>query len=114
MSSHRAREETVADILSIIAEEGGVRKTRLLYGANLSFQQREKYTKMLEEWGLILWDGETRKFIITGEGRQYLAAYGIFLRAKKKLLKQTSKLEEKQAHLRKMLRVRRPPKEKVI
>ena len=63
----------IADILTIA--EKPVSKTEILYRANLSFKQAEKYLSMLEKMGLLkkyFEDGVNRRFLTTQRGSEYL------------------------------------------
>jgi len=50
------------EIISSLLEASsmGIRKTRLMYATNLSYQLLIKYTRMLVEEGLLAYDGESR------------------------------------------------------
>src|SRR5436853_7271287 len=53
----------------------GARRTHVLYRANLSFQQLNKYTKLLEAQNLLRYDADSRKYKITEWGLTYLVEY---------------------------------------
>src|SRR2546427_11403178 len=50
----------------------GARRTHVLYRANLSFQQLNKYTALLEARNLLKYDADYRKYKITERGLIYL------------------------------------------
>jgi predicted transcriptional regulator len=70
----------------------GVKKTRLMYNANLSFQVLEKYVIKLTEKGLIL--KKEDKFFITEKGIKYLETIKRLKEKKKELEEIYTKLRE--------------------
>ena len=67
----RSKLEIMADILSTARE--GVRKTRIIYGANLNFNRAERYILFLEERGLIKNSGAV--YETTEKGKEFLHEY---------------------------------------
>ena len=71
MSQRRSNMEIVADILKIAKK--GVRKTRIVYGANLNFKMLQEYLERLEKAGLVIRNFEKKGMIrTTSKGRNYL------------------------------------------
>ena len=54
------------------------RKTKIMYGANLSFHQVEKYLSFLLRSGLLEHDVDSG-YLITGVGREFLSLYEEYL-----------------------------------
>jgi len=73
---NRHRLEIVRDMLSIVSVK--VRKTRIMYQANLSFPLTEKYLKSLVERGLVKCDVDSCYFI-TERGKEFLQMYADYL-----------------------------------
>ena len=71
-SKNRCRLDIVRDVLSIALVK--VRKTRIMYQANLSYVQLEKYLKVLLDGGLVECDGDSC-YLITQKGREFLKTY---------------------------------------
>ena len=72
-STKRTSFDIIADILTIA--EKPISKTEILYRANLSFKQAEKYLTMLEKMELLrkyFEDGANRRFVTTQKGGEYL------------------------------------------
>jgi predicted transcriptional regulator len=70
----RSRLDIVSEILSEAL--GGIRKTQLMYRANLSFKRREKYVKDLISLGLIeIRSGSFTAYITTKRGQEWLKNY---------------------------------------
>jgi predicted transcriptional regulator/DNA-directed RNA polymerase subunit RPC12/RpoP len=77
-SNPKTRKRTSFDILADILKiaERPISKTEILYRANLSFKQAEKYLKMLEDMGLLKMyfeDGNNRRYLTTQKGKEYLS-----------------------------------------
>ena len=68
---YRSRVEITSNILRV-AVTGRATKTRLMYGAFLSFTQINEYLKFLTSNGLIMTDPETHVYTLTEKGLQFL------------------------------------------
>jgi len=71
---NRNKVEIAAQVLKVAAD--GAKKTHIMYGANLSFDQLEKYLKLLLDKGLL--DGrstERGNYSVTDRGRRYLLEF---------------------------------------
>ncbi len=75
-NKNRSSLEIVGDVLSIALAK--VKKTRIMYQANLSYVQLEKYLKVLLDGGLIQCD-EGSCYLITQKGRDFLRTYADYL-----------------------------------
>ena len=78
MERKRNRVEIIHDMLKIIQERGGrIKKTHLMYKANLSHKQMTSYLKELIKNGLIQ-DKKTEErtlILITEKGRDFFVKY---------------------------------------
>lgn len=70
---NRSSLEISADILQI-AQVGAI-KTRIMFGANLSYAQIQGYLKQLIDQGLLLYAEDERRYYATKTGRQVLQTY---------------------------------------
>lgn len=70
---YRSRTDIVANILQV-AEEGAI-KTRIMYGALLSFPQLKEYLELLIENGLLQLKVEDGKYYTTSKGGRFLRTY---------------------------------------
>lgn len=68
--------DIVREVLSIALVK--VCKTRIMYGANLSFLQLEKYLTALLGSGLLANDGDST-YLVTGSGIEFLQLYDDYL-----------------------------------
>jgi len=74
MSQRRSNLEIVAEILKIAKK--GVKKTRIVYGANLNFKMLGEYLERLERAGLITQSPNDSGLIMTTEkGKEYLQRF---------------------------------------
>jgi len=73
--SNRTRVEILATILKVAG--GGNLKTHIMYKANLSYRQLERYLNFLETNGLLarILDNETLTFQVTEKGKEFLTDY---------------------------------------
>lgn len=76
MNKNRSSLDIVREVLSIALVR--VRKTKIMYGANLSFLQVEKYLKRLLGSGLLEHDGDSG-YLITDAGTEFLEMYKDYL-----------------------------------
>ncbi len=70
---YRSRSDITAQILDVAYE--GVMKTKILYGAYLSYAQLLEYVDVLVKNGLLEFMEEEKKYKTTVKGRQYLKSY---------------------------------------
>ncbi len=67
----RGKLEIVADILS--EAKNPSTKTSIVYGANLSFEQAERYLEHCLDWGLLrVFEEKNKNYQITEKGREFL------------------------------------------
>jgi predicted transcriptional regulator len=69
--------DIVREVLSLAVVK--VCKTRIMYGANLSFLQLEKYLKALLGNALLSFDGDSG-YLTTTSGKEFLALYEEYLK----------------------------------
>ena len=74
--------EIVRDMLSVASVK--VRKTRIMYQANLSYRQMEKYLKSLLESGLVECDDDSC-YLITRKGKEFVQMYADYLDRRRRI-----------------------------
>ena len=79
---YRQSLEIVRDMLSVASVK--VRKTRIMYQANLSYRQLEKYLKGLLESGLVEC-GDDSFYLITWRGKEFLQMYEDYLERSRRI-----------------------------
>ena len=70
---YRSRTDIIAMVLQ--AAMNGATKTRLMYGAYLSYAQIQEYTQFLQEKGLLLLEQGTSEYKLTEQGLHFLRVY---------------------------------------
>jgi predicted transcriptional regulator len=70
---YRSRTDIIAVILQ--ASANGATKTRLMYGAYLSYAQIKEYLEYLTERQMIAFEAGTRAYTLTDLGLRFLKAY---------------------------------------
>jgi predicted transcriptional regulator len=70
---YRSRADISSEILKIA--DKGVSKTKIMYGAYLSFTQLREYLKMLLDNGMLDFDEETMQYRTTETGRNFIKMY---------------------------------------
>lgn len=75
LKSNRGKIEIMGDVLNLSTE--GIRKTRLMFLANLSYEQLFNYLEELQERGFIeqLNETEGTMYKTTNSGRNFLESY---------------------------------------
>ena len=81
-SKNRCSLDIAREVLSIASVRA--RKTKIMYGANLSFRQVEKYLSTLLRSGLLEHDADSG-YLITKAGRRFLSLYEEYLERSKDL-----------------------------
>jgi predicted transcriptional regulator len=84
-NKNRGSLDIVRDILSIASVK--VRKTKIMYQANMSYVQLEKYLKVLLDGGLVECDGDSC-YLITQKGREFLQTYANYVERCKRIRKE--------------------------
>jgi predicted transcriptional regulator len=88
-SANRNRDklDIVRDMLAIASTK--VKKTRIMYQANLNYLQMEKYLKLLLEEGLLAPDGDDGScYLITEKGKEFLRVYADYLKRRRRLVEE--------------------------
>ena len=96
--------DIVRDMLSVALVS--VRKTRIMYQANLSFVQVEKYLHDLLEKGLLNHDGVC--YLVTEKGLEFLKLYDEYVERCKSLKEQMGRSAEERLLLERMCSCREP------
>ena len=103
--SNRHTLDIVRDMLS--AASVSVRKTRLMYQANLSFVQVEKYLHDLLEKGLLNHEGDSF-YLVTRKGLEFLRLYDEYVKRCSVIMEQVDRSEKDRLFLERMCFCREP------
>ncbi len=98
-SRNRNSLDIVRDLLSVASIK--TRKTRLMYQANLSFVQVEKYVHDLIERGLLSHD-DNSFYLITKKGLEFLRLYDEYIERCKRVKEQARQSERDRLLLERM------------
>lgn len=71
---YRSRTEIVSEILELAKGEG-MSKTKIMYGAYLSFSQLKEYLNLLLYNGMLTYNKGTNKYRTTQKGMDFLKAH---------------------------------------
>src|SRR2546428_3767528 len=71
---YRSRTDIIAMVLQ--AAMNGATKTRLMYGAYLSYTQIQEYVQFMQEKGLLSLELGTSEYKLTEQGLHFLHVYG--------------------------------------
>lgn len=98
MGKYRSRLEIVADILYVVNDNNGAKKTRIMYQANLSYKLLTRYLKDVVEAGLVAF-GSANCYTLTWKGREFLRRFGEYCDEREKVEDQLNDVQNE----RKML-----------
>jgi predicted transcriptional regulator len=70
---YRRKLDIIADMLSVASE--GAKKTRIMYGANLSYKLLTKYLVEVRKAYLVSFERRKRCYVLTSKGKQFLELY---------------------------------------
>ncbi|TLX99526.1 MAG: hypothetical protein E6K92_10255 [Thaumarchaeota archaeon] len=73
---YRTRAEIVSQMLQVAKQDlSGVSKTKIIYGASLSFFQSKEYIQLVLDRQLLEHDRERRRYTLTQKGIEYLELF---------------------------------------
>jgi len=99
VNKNRCSLDIVHEMLSIASVK--VRKTKIMYGANLSFLQLEKYLSALLGSGLLAHDEEFG-YLVTRTGVEFLQLYEDYLERSMRLKSEVERNTKDRQHLENM------------
>jgi predicted transcriptional regulator len=74
----RSQWEIYDEMLDILIRDG--RPTHLMYGANISFKQKEEYLHEMEKMGLVkLIEGSKNSYEVTDNGKEFRKRFDVLL-----------------------------------
>ena len=100
MTNYRGRVDIIADILRVA--EATVRKTQIMYRANLSYTVLQKYLTELMGASLIAYEDQKQSYALTDKGREYLTLYKEYSRANRHIEKRLTTARVKKGALDKL------------
>ena len=100
MGNYRGRIDIIADILQVA--ETHVRKTQIMYRANLSYTVLQRYLAELTEASLINYKDDIQCYVLTDKGREYIVLYKEYSKANKHIEKRLTTAQVKKRVLDKL------------
>jgi len=101
MSKYRDRLGIIADILCVVNDNDGAKKTRIMYQANLSYKLLTQYLNDVLEAGLVKF-GTKNYYILTRKGKEFLAKFVEYRKTREKVEVQLTYIEDQRVTLENM------------
>ena len=101
MGKHRTRLKILANILSVVSENQGVKKTQIMYQAYLSYKLLVQYLNDMIEAGLVQC-GHENCYVLTQKGKKFLAKFFEYDRFCKSIEKELICIEDQKLTLEEM------------
>jgi len=102
LSKYRDRLEIIRDILLVVSNSEGARKTHIMYGANLGYKILVRYLDELLKLGMLgCEDGSCYR--LGEKGERFLRLYEEYEKRNKDLEEQLSQLEKERKFLMRVL-----------
>ena len=103
MGKHRTRLKILANILSVISNNNGAKKTQIMYQAYLSYKLLVQYLKDLIEAELVKC-GNANCYVLTQKGEKFLAKFGEYDKSRERFDEQVNHIEDQRLMLEEMCR----------
>jgi predicted transcriptional regulator len=100
LANYRGRIDIIADILRVA--EATVKKTQIMYRANLSYTVLQKYLAELTGASLLAFEDQNQSYALTNKGREYLTLYKEYSRANRHIEKRLTTARVKKGALDKL------------
>jgi predicted transcriptional regulator len=101
MGKHRTRLQILKNILSVINDNEGVRKTQIMYKAYLSYKLLTRYLNDIMNAELVVCD-ESNCFRITQKGERFLARFGEYHQSREVVDRTLNHVEDQRSMLEEM------------
>lgn len=101
MAKYRSRLQIVADMLSVVSNNDGARKTRIMYLANLSWDLLNRYLNDLTEAGLLSFDSSDC-YVLTSRGKLFLYRFSEYSKSCEKVEEHLNDLDKEKKRLENM------------
>lgn len=101
MGKHRDRLAILANILSVVGDNNGAKKTHIMYQAYLSYKLLIQYLKDVTDAGLVTC-GDENCYALTVKGQKFLDAYHEYCKTNRYVEKQLNDVLTKRRTLEKL------------
>ena len=93
MGNYRDRLDIIADILQVVRQNA--KKTHIMYKANLSYKVLQRYLAEITGAQLVSFENNTRLFLLTERGQNFLEAYEKYSKTNRNMEKQLNEIATK-------------------
>jgi predicted transcriptional regulator len=101
MGRHRSRLKILEDVLSVIGDNSGIKKTKIMYRAYLSYKLLNRYLNDVLDAGLVTCD-DGNCYWLTNKGEKFLARFDEYSRFRKEVEQKLNHIEDQREALKKM------------
>jgi len=101
MGKHRSRLKILANILSVVSDNNGAKKTQIMYQAYLSYKLLVEYLKDVTEAGLVIC-GNENWYKLTPKGEKFLAKFGEYDKSRETVEKELDCIADQRLTLEEM------------
>jgi len=101
MGKHRTRLKILEDILVVINDNKGAKKTQIMYRAYLSYKLLIRYLSDVMEAGLVICD-KGNCYKLTKKGEKLLARFNEYYRSRETVQKHLNLIEDQRSILEEM------------
>jgi predicted transcriptional regulator len=101
MGKHRSRLKILANILDVINNDKGAKKTQIMYQAYLSYKLLIQYLNDVTEAGLVVC-GEENCYKLTPKGEKFLAKFSEYDKSRECVDEQLNHVEDQKLMLEEM------------
>jgi predicted transcriptional regulator len=101
MGKHRSRLTILANILSVVNDNNGAKKTQIMYQAYLSYKLLVQYLKDITDAGLVVCEDENC-YKLTQKGERFLAKFIEYDKFRENVDKQLNHIENQRLMLDEM------------
>ena len=101
MGKHRSRLKILANILSVVSENHGAKKTQIMYQAYLSYKLLVRYLNDMMDAGLVIC-GDDGCYRLTSKGDMFLAKFNNYSRFREDIDERVNHVEDQKLMLQKM------------
>jgi predicted transcriptional regulator len=101
MGKHRSKLKILEDILSVVSDNHGAKKTQIMYQAYLSYKLLVRYLDDVLEAGLVVC-GEDNCYWLTSKGEKFLAKFSEYTKSREDANAQMNLIENQRSILEEM------------
>ena len=101
MGKHRSRLKILANILEVVTENNGAKKTQIMYQAYLSYKLLVQYLKDVTDSGFVVCE-EDNCYKITPKGEKFLAKFNEYTKSRETINRKLNHMENQKSMLEEM------------